>query len=34
MRERHDIIRMRLVNIDGEGLAARVSTGDGTKKER
>jgi hypothetical protein len=34
MRERHDIIRMRLVNIDGEGLAARVSTGDGTEEER
>jgi len=34
MRERHDIIRMRLVNIDGEGVAARGSTGDGTEEDR
>jgi hypothetical protein len=34
MRERHDIIRMRLVNFDGEVLAARGSTAYGTKKER
>jgi hypothetical protein len=34
MLERHEIIRTRLVNIEGEGVAARGSTAYGTKKER